>query len=474
MNQHDHLEADPLQDGIAEPVPSNAPHNITETYATLSKAFRSDKEPVNVSFRKMVSAFAYGDRATHFIHPYPAKLLAHIPYFFLNNPSICPPGSQVLDPFCGSGTTLLEATIAGHRATGIDVNPFAAFVAKAKTSTISSTWLRSMSEIAIAARCSRSRAKSSLPNIPNPKLWYTANGLLELSRLREGILQCENAKYRSVMMVILSLTARSLSLADPRMPVPVRVRMKNAVSPTLRRRFLSVFRTAREADAVGEFRTAVEKTAKRYEAYRQLLLESGYSPAVSVHCDSVTHPKSTLNSELNESTDIIITSPPYCGAQKYVRSSSLSLGWLNLAHAEELADLEQATVGRERIRRATASSNLDGLPSELIALIRKVQQENTMRGAIITEYFIDMKRAFTNTTSWLKPGGRMILVVGDSYVCGHKVPTSEILRSFLHDLGMSTELILRDNIVSRGLLMARKGTETAITTEQIMVLRKER
>lgn len=42
------------------------------------------------------------------------------------------PGSLVLDPFCGRGTTILEALLNGRRAIGVDINPVAACIAGAK------------------------------------------------------------------------------------------------------------------------------------------------------------------------------------------------------------------------------------------------------------------------------------------------------------------------------------------------------
>src|SRR5690606_681566 len=68
----------------------------------------------------------------HSIHSYPAKFIAQIPrrlieLFYSGDASI------VFDPFCGSGTTLVEACEAGIDAVGVDLNPIACLIASVKT-----------------------------------------------------------------------------------------------------------------------------------------------------------------------------------------------------------------------------------------------------------------------------------------------------------------------------------------------------
>ena len=46
---------------------------------------------------------------THIIHKYPAKFIPHIPRWAINK-YLRGKGKLVLDPFCGSGTTLVEAS----------------------------------------------------------------------------------------------------------------------------------------------------------------------------------------------------------------------------------------------------------------------------------------------------------------------------------------------------------------------------
>ena len=102
---------------------------------------RSDFEIVN--FREKVSFRSGVDRATHLLHSYPAKLLVNIPYYYLNDPAYCAPGSTVADPFCGSGTVLVEGLLRGCNVVGADTNPLARMITRAKTTFINEDRLQS-------------------------------------------------------------------------------------------------------------------------------------------------------------------------------------------------------------------------------------------------------------------------------------------------------------------------------------------
>lgn len=104
------------------------------------QSFQKDGEPISVNFRTLVPELKKAERFTHLIHSYPAKLLANIPYFFLATDTFCPADGIVLDPFCGTGTVLLEAALSGRNALGADANPLAELITDVKTVYIPSTW----------------------------------------------------------------------------------------------------------------------------------------------------------------------------------------------------------------------------------------------------------------------------------------------------------------------------------------------
>lgn len=64
------------------------------------------------------------------IHPYPARFISELPALALDT---LRPRGPVLDPFCGSGTTLVEAVRRGHQAFGVDINPIACVMSRVKT-----------------------------------------------------------------------------------------------------------------------------------------------------------------------------------------------------------------------------------------------------------------------------------------------------------------------------------------------------
>src|SRR5688572_4649345 len=94
-----------LQDRDAKHVARVHPWgSIREALARTDLDFASSKRPRDIQG----------------IHPYPAKFTSDLPGTLID--AIALPGSTIVDPFCGSGTTLVEALRRGHSAAGFDAN----------------------------------------------------------------------------------------------------------------------------------------------------------------------------------------------------------------------------------------------------------------------------------------------------------------------------------------------------------------
>jgi DNA modification methylase len=107
----------------------------------LLKYYKRTKKPISVNFRELVPEITSPDFYTHIIHPYPAKLLPHIPRFFLSNEILSQKKDIVLDPFSGSGTVLLESILQARNAIGADCNPMARLISQVKVKYLSTSIL---------------------------------------------------------------------------------------------------------------------------------------------------------------------------------------------------------------------------------------------------------------------------------------------------------------------------------------------
>jgi hypothetical protein len=87
--------------------------------------------------------------STRAIYSYPAKFQAHVPAEIIRQ--FTREGDLVVDPYCGGGTTGLEALHLGRPSVGVDLSPFACLVARVKTTPVDATQVRAALERALAA-----------------------------------------------------------------------------------------------------------------------------------------------------------------------------------------------------------------------------------------------------------------------------------------------------------------------------------
>ena len=202
--------------------------DTSNTFAELVSRFNRTGKPLQVDFRKLVSWVPLGDQLTHHLHSYPAKLLPHIGHFFVRAQCLRGTRPIILDPFCGSGTVALEASIANVQPYIADSNPLALLISRVKTTGYDLADLSAAIERAL----SRSRRYKTGPvvQLVNSQLWYLPEIKRSLERILRSVNEEPNDRTRDFLRVCFSATARRLSNADPAISVPVRSRTKETFS----------------------------------------------------------------------------------------------------------------------------------------------------------------------------------------------------------------------------------------------------
>ena len=230
------------------------------------------------------------------IHPYPAKFISAIPGTLLDALSL-PPDTVVLDPFCGSGTTLVECQRRGIPSVGIDLNPIACLIARVKTSPKPKGLRQAVSE---TVECAKLMQANKIPLIPRLDHWFNNEAQIALTALSNAIEQSDPV-FRDVLRLALS---------------SIVVRVSNQESDT---RYAAI-----------EKKVTVEKVFNEYVRAATRIInalnERDYSfvPAKVFQADTLTFQADDLRGKVG----MIITSPPYPNAYEYWLYHKYRMYWL--------------------------------------------------------------------------------------------------------------------------------------------------
>jgi hypothetical protein len=348
---------------------------------------------------------------------------------------------------------MLESRIAGFDSLGVEINPLCRLITKVKSTVIPEDVLRPAFDKLITRI--RSRKEASIPDFPNLNYWFTKASQKSLARIKSELDSIDLDKDTvDFFRVCLSSLIRQSSRADPRIPPPVfSKRMRKLMK---RRRF----------NALREFSEVTERNIQRMSRFERLCTTQASTYVVGA--DSKNLPLD------NEKVGLIITSPPYMSAQKYLRSTRLELFWLGLLKPEHLPRLDAAFVGTEKLRVHDGPRNLTTGLDPLDRQLELVQKKDARVARVAYNYFTDMETVIHEASRVLETNGKLVLVTGDNLVSKIRIPTHEYLAQFACDYGLAPICTLVDEIKSYGLMTKRNKTAGIIPTETIMVFEKSR
>jgi hypothetical protein len=353
--------------------------------------------------------------------------------------------------------------MAGFSCEGADANPLARLITAAKTHQLDEQTV--MQCLGIILRGLPAQA-SPPEGLINPSHWFPEQTIGQLSRLRRSIEQNAPVGLSAFFWTCFSAAVRRVSLADPRLSVPVRtnpdrLEKYGAKGDEVVRRFERL----KTVNVFDVFETVVRQNSRRASSLPANVQSGG---GVRVHADARTIIRPDAH------FDLVLTSPPYVGAQKYVRASGLSLGWLGLTPGGSLKPHERQSIGREHLTKAEIKGHIETAPDCAHASLELIQEKNPLRAAIAATYLNEMRQSLMEIARVTRPGGHLVLVIGENIVSGNVFPTPKYLEALAHEFGFETRAHLTDVIKSRGLMTKRNRNAGLIEQESIYIMRRVR
>ncbi|MBI3910903.1 MAG: helix-turn-helix domain-containing protein [Armatimonadetes bacterium] len=346
----------------------------------------------------------------------------------------------VLDPFAGVGTTLVEAYRAGFNTVGFEINPYAVLAARAKLAAgevsvpMLEAWTRIFNvfmEDNVARELPRQNGTSPpgfRSRIPffSPQVEQQVSWALRFIRntgdpeLRDFFL----IAFGSVMVKFSNYTYEPSLASRPGCGKPL-VEIAD-VTGTM----------------VGKLREMIED-CRRFQRGTQ---RSAYALRRDVFQDSFFNAERHLPPGC---VDLAITSPPYLNNYHYIRNTRPQLFWLQFVErAADLQKIEQASFGRfwQTVRDGQRLDLEFQLP-ELEVILDQLRQTNLHRGVYggpgwanyAAQYFNDAYRFCGVMARLLKPGGRTVVVIGNSILQGIEIKVEEFLAEIAEQHGLKRE-----------------------------------
>lgn len=337
-------------------------------------------------------------------------------------------GSIVVDPFCGSGTTMVTANMFHFDAIGFDANPLMTFVSKVKT-----TWsinIETLTEIIkkvsnkflknVQTLTDNSFQNGFMQTMPKKELnqWLSPRLQQEVSLLKSIISEIKDKHIRDLFLLAMSKScfdASYVSLCPGTTFYPFREKEE----------FWNIF---------------TDKIIQMHDDLKAIQSHNHYGKTITI-MDSCLNAQNHLK---ENSIDFIITSPPYPNDLEYTRQTRLELYLLDfVANMNDIQKIKRRMAkGSTKLifKESNSEIFIDKFNSIKIVSSKIYQQTKDKNWGfdyprMVREYFGDMYLCMTELLPLMKRDSHFLLVVGDQTIKGVFIPVCDILIELAEEIG---------------------------------------
>lgn len=331
------------------------------------------------------------DWLTHGFHSYPARMHPAVARGVLA--AYATPGDRVLDPFCGSGTVLVESLIAGMRSRGVDLNPIAVRLSGVKCQVRDAksraAFAKMLEEVVeVSKERVRRKAPAMAPLNAQERKHYEVHVLKELAGLHDIISAIDAGPDKTALQMLL--TAIVVKFSKQRADT---ASDENTTPRRIGRFIPSEFYGRKGAELVERWASLEETCEARTEPWHRPKVVEADASRIS----SALPPRWAAH--------LVLTSPPYGGTYDYVNHHARRYPWLGVS-------TKSFSAGELGARR------------------------NYGTGGKAQSWDDEVSKMLENMEGALEEQGQIVLLMGDGEVAGKRVDVVPQLETLCAPLGM--------------------------------------
>lgn len=390
---------------------------------------------------------------THGFHTYPAMFIPQVARKLIE--VFSSEGETVCDIFCGSGTTLVESGLLNRNSIGIELNPLAVLIAKAKTTPIDAQTLTNNLKRILSAYKSAKRIEP--PSFANIDFWFSSQAKEDLTKLKHAIWNIPEDEIRNFFFVCFSEVARIVSYTRHGEFKLYRDKKKldKTFSPNVLREFVAI--AEKNILGIKEYMADVSPNAEVKIILGDSTKDNGIQP---------------------DSVDFIIASPPYGDSRTtvaYGQFSRLPAQWLGLL-PQNVKDLDKELLGGKN--SVKLNDPILDLSDTLKLSIKFISERDKERAKDVLSFYADLFKALNQAYNTLKPKRYFCLITGNRTVKELQLKTDEIICEMSEKIGFISRGILYRNIPNKRMPLKNSPTNvpgktgSTMLKESIVLLKK--
>jgi len=397
---------------------------------------------------------------THCYHDYPARMIPQVAGKCIETYGRS--ARLLFDPYCGTGTSMVEAVVRGMDAVGTDLNPLARLIAEAKTATpslgdIDST-MAAFKRARFAAGQAAWEGSDEVRGI-NVAFWFKDYVVVELAAMRRFVDSIPDGQTALFFRVAFSETVRE--------------------SSNTRVAEFKLFRYA--PDKLVRFKPDPWKLMSLKLArnragladFLEVLLRLRRAPQASVYGFNTVLGIPNEVSLKPGGVDLVVTSPPYGDSRTtvaYGQYSRLSAAWLGMD--------EHASVDRMLMGGRPPKSIVRFGCAPLDDAIAKIAESDFQRALDVVSFYVDLRSSIAHVGELVAAGGHACYVVGNRKVKGVVLPTDTAIRYLFAKGGFEHAATHTRSIPNKRMPLRNSPSnitgqlDATMTREFIVVMRK--